>query len=227
MNEQNAPLGSSLIRRVVMVEADPVYRQFMRQVLKKIEGVNLSGECGTASEGMALCLKVKPEALVLDLLLPDQQGIEVVKAMRGILPDALFFLTTAVPSNDLPRALMKLGVQGFVDKTGTANEVLRAVLSVWGGGIYYASSAGLDLAPSELVINLSEDMMKMRPDTLSRREREIAVLVAAAMSSKEVAAKLRLSTRTVEKHRANIYAKLGIRDVVGLTRWSLYHRIVS
>jgi DNA-binding NarL/FixJ family response regulator len=210
-----------------MVEDDPVYRQFMRQILKKIESVTLVGECATARDGIDMCLKERPDALLLDLLLPDQQGVDVVRALRPIFPDMLVLLMTAHPRNDLPRELLKLGVQGFTDKTGTANEVTKAIRSVLAGGISYTSTAGIAKPQADLVINLPGNSENIKPDALTIREREIAILVAGAMSSKEVAARLGLSTRTVEKHRANIYAKLGVRDVVGLTRWSLFHRIVN
>jgi DNA-binding NarL/FixJ family response regulator len=122
---------------------------------------------------------------------------------------------------------LKLGVQGFADKSGSAPDLVKTIRNVLAGGLSYTSVAGLAKPPLEPVITLPGHSENIKPDVLTVREREIAGLVAAAMSSKEVAAKLGLSTRTVEKHRANIYAKLGVRDVVGLTRWCLYHGMVT
>ncbi len=212
--------------RVVVVEDDPVYRQFVRQILKKVEGVSVIGECSTGAEGIAICRREKPEAMLLDLVLPDQQGVDVVRTLRPEFPDMIVLLMTAHPRDDLPRELLKLGVQGFADKTATAPELVKTIRSVLAGGLSYTSVAGLAKPPVEPVITLPGHSENIKPDVLTTREREIASLVAAAMSSKEVAAKLGLSTRTVEKHRANIYAKLGVRDVVGLTRWCLYHGMV-
>lgn len=213
--------------RVVMIEDDPVYRQFVRQVLKKLPGVQLVGEYGTAREGIAACLAMKPDALLLDLLLPDQAGVEVAKTLRAALPDLVILLLTAHPRNDLPRELLRLGVQGFADKTASSSDLVKAISSVLAGGLSYTSVAGLAMPSPDAAISLPGRSENVKPDALTVREREIATLVAAAMSSKEVAAKLDLSTRTVEKHRANIYAKLGVRDVVGLTRWCLHHGLVS
>lgn len=212
--------------RVVVVEDDPVYRQFIRQILKKVPAVALIGEYVTAKEGIAACEADKPDALLLDLHLPDQAGVEVVKALRPTLPDMIVILLTAHPRSDLPRELLKLGVQGFADKTASSPELVKTIRSVLAGGLSYTSVAGLAKPPAEPAIALPGNSEHVRPDILTAREREIATLVAAAMSSKEVAAKLELSTRTVEKHRANIYAKLGVRDVVGLTRWCLHHGLV-
>ena len=219
--------SSSPSIRVVLIEDDPVYRQFVRQVLKKVEGVTLIGECSTGTEGIQICRNEKPDALLLDLVLPDQQGVDVVRTLRPDFPDLGVLLMTAHPRNDLPRELLKLGVQGFADKSGSAPDLVKTIRNVLAGGLSYTSVAGLAKPPLEPVITLPGHSENIKPDVLTVREREIAGLVAAAMSSKEVAAKLGLSTRTVEKHRANIYAKLGVRDVVGLTRWCLYHGMVT
>lgn len=209
------------------MEDDPVYRQFVRQVVKKIDGVDLIGECTTGREGIAMCLREKPQALLLDLVLPDMQGVEVVKALRADLPHLVVLLMTAHPRGDLPHELLKLGVQGFADKTATVADLAKTIRSVLAGGLSYSSVAGIAPVSSEPQITLPAHAENVRPDVLTPREREIAGLVTGAMSSKEVAAKLGLSTRTVEKHRANIYAKLGVRDVVGLTRWCMYHGLLS
>lgn len=219
--------GAALFTRVVLVEDDPVYRQFVRQVLKKIDGVELIGECITGKEGIAMCLREKPQALLLDLVLPDMQGVEVVKSLRTELPHLVVLLMTAHPSGELPRELLKLGVQGFADKTATVTDLAKTIRSVLAGGLSYTSVAGIAPASSEPTISLPGHAENVKPDVLTPREREIAALVTGALSSKEVAAKLGLSTRTVEKHRANIYAKLGVRDVVGLTRWCMYHGLLS
>lgn len=218
--------SSSPAVRVVLIEDDPVYRQFVRQVLKKVDGVELIAECSTGTEGIEICRRERPEALLLDLVLPDQQGVDVVKTLRPELPDLIVMLMTAHPRSDLPRELLKLGVQGFADKTATSTDLAKTIRGVLAGGISYTSTAGLARPPLEPVISLPGNAENIKPEILTVREREIATLVAAAMSSKEVAAKLGLSTRTVEKHRANIYAKLGVRDVVGLTRWCIFHRMV-
>jgi DNA-binding NarL/FixJ family response regulator len=223
----SAPADISLCTRVVVVEDDPVYRQFVRQVLKKIDGVEVVGEAATGQEGIDLCVRSKPQALLLDLLLPDMQGVDVIKALRQELPHLVVLLLTAHPSNELPRELLKLGVQGFADKTATPVDLTKTIRSVLAGGLSYTSVAGIAPPASDRPISLPGHAENVKPDVLTPREREIAALVTGAMSSKEVAAKLGLSTRTVEKHRANIYAKLGVRDVVGLTRWCMYHGLLS
>ncbi|NDC73858.1 DNA-binding response regulator [bacterium] len=225
MSLTNTPTVDSPTLRVVLIEDDPVYRHFVRQVLKKVDNAKLIAECSTGTEGIEICRRERPDVLLLDLVLPDQQGVDVVKTIRPELPDIVVMMITAHSHSDLPRELLKLGVQGFADKTSSSSELSKSIRSVLAGGISYNSIAGIARLPLEPIISLPGNTENIKPEKLTVREREIATMVAAAMSSKEVAGKLGLSTRTVEKHRANIYAKLGVRDVVGLTRWCIYHRM--
>jgi DNA-binding NarL/FixJ family response regulator len=117
---------------------------------------------------------------------------------------------------------MMLGVNGYVDKTEPIEYVLSAVETVRNGGMFFASrvrskgGAGA-LLPSRPPLEVP----------LTEREKEIARLVAAGQMSKEIAAKLGLSVRTVEKHRANIMEKVGVREVASLTRWCIQAGLVD
>jgi DNA-binding NarL/FixJ family response regulator len=212
--------------KLFVVEDDPVYRHFLREVLRKMELVELVGEAPTGKEGIALCLAKKPDVLLLDLMLPDMQGIEVINQIRPSLPSLHVMLLTAQPRKDLPAELMRLSVAGFLDKSATVLEITGGIRKLLAGGLVYSSSAGLGKTEVSAPTALTGMAVNFTPDVLTAREREIARLVAGAMSSKEVAAELGLSPRTVEKHRANIYDKLRLRDVVGLTRWCLHHKLV-
>jgi DNA-binding NarL/FixJ family response regulator len=213
--------------RLMIVEDDPVYRHFLREVLRKMETVELAGEAATGAQGIELGLAAKPDVLLIDLMLPDMEGIQVITRLRNEQPGLHVMLLTAQPRNDLPAELMRLGVAGFLDKTATVQEIAGGIRKLLAGGLVYSSSAGLGRVEDASPPALTGMSMNYTPDVLTEREREIARMVAAAMSSKEVAAKLGLSPRTVEKHRANIYDKLRVRDVVGLTRWCLHHKLVQ
>jgi DNA-binding NarL/FixJ family response regulator len=161
--------------------------------------------------------------LVVDLMLPDINGMEIAREVRRALPDMKILVITAHPSERLPADLMVLGVNGYVDKTEPIEYVLSAVETVRSGGMFFASrvrakggsGAGLPVTRPQLEVPLTE------------REQEIARLVAAGQMSKEIAAKLNLSVRTVEKHRANIMEKVGVREVASLTRWCIQAGLVD
>jgi DNA-binding NarL/FixJ family response regulator len=100
-------------------------------------------------------------------------------------------------------------------------------VKILAGGLVYSSSAGLARSEASLPVVISGVEVNYTPEELTARELDIVRMVSAGMSSKEIASKLVLSPRTVEKHRANIYDKLGLRDVVGLTRWCIHHKVVD
>lgn len=199
-----------------------MFRQLILLTLGKVKDLQVIGEFGLGRPGLEFCLAEKPDMLVVDLMLPDINGMEIAREVRKALPDMKILVITAHPSERLPADLMLLGVNGYVDKTEPIEYVLSAVETVRSGGMFFASrvrakggAAGLMPSRPPLEVPLTE------------REQEIARLVAAGQMSKEIAAKLNLSVRTVEKHRANIMEKVGVREVASLTRWCIQAGLVD
>lgn len=209
--------------RAVLIEDETMFRQLILLTLGKVKGLQVVGEFGMGKPGLEFCLREKPDMLVVDLMLPDLNGMEIAREVRRASPDTKILVITAHPSERLPAELMALGVNGYVDKTEPIEYVLSAVETVRGGGMFFASrvrakgGAGTALASVRRPLDVP----------LTEREQEIARLVAAGQMSKEIAATLNLSVRTVEKHRANIMDKIGVRDVASLTRYSIQHGLVK
>jgi len=208
--------------RTVLIEDETMFRQLMLLTLGKVKDVQVLGEFGLGRPGLEFCLREKPDLLVVDLVLPDINGIEISREVRRTLPDTKILVITAHPSERLPAELMQLGVHGYVDKTEPIEYMLSAVETVRNGGMFFASrvrgksGAGALLPPAPpLAVPLTE------------REKEIAKMVAAGRMSKEIAADLQLSVRTVEKHRANIMEKVGVREVASLTRWCIQSGLID
>ena len=208
--------------RAVLIEDETMFRQLILLTLGKVKDLQVVGEFGLGKPGLEFCLREKPDMLVVDLMLPDINGMEIAREVRRALPETKILVITAHPSDRLPADLMVLGVNGYVDKTEPIEYVLSAVETVRSGGMFFASrvrakhgSGGLPVTRPTLEIPLTE------------REQEIARLVAAGQMSKEIAAKLNLSVRTVEKHRANIMEKVGVREVASLTRWCIQAGLVD
>ena len=199
-----------------------MFRQLILLTLGKVKDLQVVGEFGMGKPGLEYCLREKPDLLVVDLMLPDINGIEIAREVRRTVPEMKILVITAHPSERLPAELMMLGVNGYVDKTEPIEYVLSAVETVRSGGMFFASRVrGKGGAAA---------MLPSRPPLevpLTEREQEIAKLVAAGQMSKEIAAKLNLSVRTVEKHRANIMEKVGVREVASLTRWCIQAGLVD
>lgn len=208
--------------RAVLIEDETMFRQLILLTLGKVKDLQVIGEFGLGRPGLDYCLREKPDLLVVDLMLPDINGMEIAREVRRAVPDMKILVITAHPSERLPAELMVLGVNGYVDKTEPIEYVLSAVETVRSGGMFFASrvrakggTSGFTGPRPQLEVPLTE------------REQEIARMVAAGQMSKEIAAKLNLSVRTVEKHRANIMEKVGVREVASLTRWCIQAGLVD
>jgi DNA-binding NarL/FixJ family response regulator len=221
----------------VIIEDETVFRQMLALALGRITGLRLIGELADGREGLEFCLREKPDLLVVDLFLPGMHGLEIVKIVREKLPATRILVLTSHPDGELPSQLIRQGVHGFVDKTAPLNYVLQAVESVMKGGMFFAANvppranaAASDTvpvrpAPQEQPPQSAPSLAAAK--TLTPREIEVARLVSEGLSSKEVASQLNLSVRTVEKHRANIMDKLGVREVASLVRYCIQAGIVK
>jgi len=221
--------------KTVIIEDETVFRQMLTMALGRIRGLVVTGQFTDGRSGLDFCLKENPSLLIVDLFLPGLHGLEVVRTVRERLPGTRILVLTGHPDGDLPAQLISQGVHGFVDKSAPLNFVLQAVESVVNGGMYFAANV-----PPTAAATAGAMAVKAAPgarpgptatslaavQTLSARELEVARLVAEGFSSKEVASRLALSVRTVEKHRANIMDKVGVREVASLVRWCVQSGLV-
>ncbi len=210
--------------RAVLIEDETMFRQLILLTLGKVKDLQVIGEFGLGKPGLEFCLREKPDMLVVDLMLPDVNGMEIAREVRKALPETKILVITAHPSDRLPADLMVLGVNGYVDKTEPIEYVLSAVETVRNGGMFFASRVRAKGGSAQGGLIVTRPVLQV---PLTEREQEIARLVAAGQMSKEIAASLNLSVRTVEKHRANIMEKVGVREVASLTRWCIQAGLVD
>jgi len=224
--------------RAVIIEDEEVFRRMLAMALSRLRGIVVAGTFSDGRVGTDFCLRVKPDLLVVDLFLPGLHGLEVVKEVRAKLPATRILVVTGHPDGDLPARLIAEGVRGFVDKDAPLSFALQAVESVMSGGMFFTSHVpptttntnaggkpGPKVPPSVKTGPATTALVAV--ETLSARELEVARLVAEGSSSKEIAARLDLSVRTVEKHRANIMDKIGVREVASLVRWCVQSGIIK
>jgi DNA-binding NarL/FixJ family response regulator len=219
--------------RTVIVDDEVVFRQMLTSALSRVRGLVVSGAFKDGKSCLEFCLKEPPGLLIVDLYLPGMHGLEVVREVRAKLPNTRILVLTGHPDGDLPARLIAQGVHGFVDKSAPINYVLQAIESVIAGGMFFA--AHVPPKATQGSQPRVEPSVKTGPattsvgavETLSARELEVARLVAEGFSSKEIADRLDLSVRTVEKHRANIMDKINVKEVASLVRWCVQAGLVK
>ena len=199
--------------------------------LVRVRGVVMSAAFDLGKEGLEYCLRTKPDLLAVDLFLPDLHGLEIVREVRARLPATRILVLTGHPDGNLPARLVAQGVHGFVDKAAPLSYIMQAMESLMEGGMFFASHVPPKGATPSAQAALPKVVAGARSDpealsleavkVLSAREIEVARLVAEGFSSKELAARLGLSVRTVEKHRANMH------EVASLVRWCVQTGLVK
>jgi DNA-binding NarL/FixJ family response regulator len=209
---------------IALIEDETVFRQLLKRALQKNKGWENVADFSDGREGLNYCLRTPPELLLVDLHLPGKHGLDIIREVRRHSPSTRILVLTGHVDGKLPGQLMAMGVGGYVDKTAPLNYVMQAIDSVMGGGMYFAAHVPPD--PTAISPAALTPASEAKPSVLSERELEVARLVAGGLSSKEIAAKLNLSARTVEKHRANIMDKIGVREVASLVRWCLQNGVV-
>ena len=226
-----------MAKRVVIIEDNAVFRKMLSIALVRVRGVVMGAAFDSGKEGLAYCLRTKPDLLAMDLFLPDLHGLEIVREVRARLPGTRILVITGHPDADMPARLLALGVHGFVDKAAPLSYIMQAMESLMEGGMFYAThvppkgaSPSAQAALPRIAAGVRNDLEAFSLEAvkvLSAREIEVARLVAEGFSSKELAARLGLSVRTVEKHRANIMEKVGVHEVASLVRWCLQTGLVK
>jgi DNA-binding NarL/FixJ family response regulator len=222
--------------RTVIIDDEVVFRQMLSSALSRVRGLVVAGAFKDGKSGLEYCLKNPPGLLIVDLYLPGMHGLEVVREVRSKLPNTKILVLTGHPDGDIPARLISQGVHGFVDKAAPINYMLQAIESVIAGGMFFAAhippkaAAAGSAAQPKVEPSVKEGVPTttvIAVETLSARELEVARLVAEGFSSKEIADRLDLSVRTVEKHRANIMDKIGVKEVASLVRWCIQAGIVK
>lgn len=208
--------GTAVPPNIVLVDDTATYRILLRTTLRAAFPDSEVRDFATGELALAACLQHPPDLLVTDLRLRTMDGRDLIQQLWAKEVRPRVVVLTAYPESGLPGELLALGVAGFVDKNAAMEQVAHAVQWVWQGGMHFSASV-----PPPMPVATPSDLPRAGPEVLSERERDVVRLLVRGLLSKQIAAELGLSPRTVEKHRARISAKLGLHDVPTLVRWSL------
>ena len=178
-------------------------RAGIRQLLEGAGDLQVIAEAGDGEEAQSLIEKHKPDVAVLDIQMPKASGIEVTRWVRAHLPEVGVLILTAYDDDPYVMAVLQAGANGYVLKTGQADELIQAVRDVNEG------KSALDPGITrKLMSNLFKQPAKMNVEELTERELDVLRLVAKGFTNKAIGIQLNISDRTVQGHLAHIFAKL-------------------
>ena len=209
---------------IVLADDHNVVRQGLRALLETEPDFRIVGEAGDGPEAVHLVERLQPDVLVLDLMLPGLSGLEVTRLVRqGSSQTRVLILSMYADEAYVLRAL-KNGAAGYVLKDSSAADLVQAVREVAGGRRYL--SPPLSERAIERYAQRAEGVTEDSYELLTTREREVLHLAAEGHTNAEIAARLGISPRTVETHRANLMRKLGLESQTDLIRYALRRGIV-
>ncbi|MBL9190487.1 MAG: response regulator transcription factor [Opitutaceae bacterium] len=205
------------MKRLALIEDQTAVREMLVAILGSDTNYEIVGQAGDGQAGVQLCLDTSPDVLILDAKLPGLNGVDVLRRVRKKLPGLRILIFSGYENPVLLREMLAAGANGFVEKTAGLAELKQGLDTVAGGGDYF----GPGITKLLLSVAAHPDRAAGPADPLTDREREVLQLVAESHSTREIAAKLGISAKTVDNHRTNLMAKLGLHDVASLTRHAL------
>jgi two-component system response regulator NreC len=202
--------------RVLVVDDHAVVRSGLRLLLEAQEDIEVVGEAENARRAVFETIQGKPDVVLMDVVMPDQSGIEAIKPVLEAAPKAKVLVLSMQDDPSYVREAFAAGASGYVLKEAADTELVDAVRHVAERGNYVHPTLGARLIAAE-----AEERRRAQEDPLSDREREILRLLALGHTNQEIAKMLYISVRTAEAHRAHIMRKLSLSTRAELVRYAL------
>jgi DNA-binding NarL/FixJ family response regulator len=204
--------------RIVLVDDHGIIIDGVKSILSKESELEVVFTANKASDILDYLKQYTCDMLITDFSMPEMDGLTLIRTVKRILPDVKIIVLSMHDEVHLAKEILKSGVDGYVLKKDTQQELLKAIQEVRAGRVYLSSDIN-----KLLIMNLDN------PDEgrlLTEREREIVKLIAKEYSNKQIAEALFISERTVETHRKNIFRKTGTNSLVGLIKFAYANNLI-
>lgn len=209
--------------RIMVVDDHEVVRKGLRTTLESRHGWTVCGEAADGREAVQRAQELKPDIVVMDLTMPELNGLEATRKILRTLPKTEILILSMHESEQLVHEVLEAGARGYVLKSDAGSAIFSAVENLSKHKPFFTSRV------SQAILNayLRPDAKAATGSRLTAREREIVQLIAEGNSSKEVAASLGISAKTAETHRSNLMRKLEIHSVSEIVRYAIRNNIIT
>jgi DNA-binding NarL/FixJ family response regulator len=211
--------------RILLAEDHPVFRIGLCSLIRSRAGWEVCGEAADGREAVTKCIQLRPDLLILDICMPNLNGLDAARQILKHNPDQKILVLTNVESEQVIRGCMEAGVRGWVFKSDSTEELIAAIEQMQKSRSSFSARISNLILYSYLKPH-SENPTLTTPVGLSGREREVVQLVSEGKSSKEIAQVLGVTMKTAETHRSNVMLKLNLHSTVELVMYAIRNEIV-
>jgi len=213
--------------RIVLADDHAILRQSLRLLLAARPGIDIVGEAGDGREAVAICEELLPDVVLMDVSMPELNGIEATRQIRHSCPATRVIILSAFGDQDQIRESLRAGATGYVVKRSDIDELALAIQMVRRGNTYFSADLAASVDISEVMYQSRRPELRSDADRLTPREREVLQLIAEGHTGRDVAERLFLSPKTVEGHKTRIMEKIGAKNRSDLIRFALRSGIVT
>ena len=212
--------------RIILADDHAVMRTGLRLVLERQQDFEVIGEASDGREAVALTQKLQPDVLVMDIGMPNLNGIEAARQIAAAAPQVAVVILSMHSDESYVLRALKAGAKAYLLKESAESDLISAIRAVAAGKAYFSPAVSRMLV-EDYVRQLQDREIEDSYELLTTREREILQLIAEGKSNKEIAATLNLSLYTVETHRGNLMEKLGLHTVPELILYAVRKGVIS
>jgi DNA-binding NarL/FixJ family response regulator len=211
--------AKSAVKRVMIVDDHPMMRQGLAQLIDNEPDLKVVAEADTGGQGLDIVVKEKLDLAVLDISLPDKNGLELIKDIRSVKPELPILIISMHDEALYAERVLRAGARGYIMKQEGGKKLLQAIRQVLTGQIYVSEKMSARIL--ETFSGHAPGQSSSPVARLSDREFEVFQLIGQGKGTKEIAQHLNLSVKTVEVHRANIKEKLALQTATDLVRYAV------
>jgi DNA-binding NarL/FixJ family response regulator len=214
--------------RIMIVDDHAVIRSGLRMLIEQDPNMSVVAQAGTAADALRLAQQEKPDIIVLDLILGDEDGLEFLPDLCRVSPPSRVLVLTGVQSPSSHRTAIRRGAMGIVLKQQAADLLLKAINKVYSGEVWIdRSMMGSVLSDMRTEAHEEADVEGPKISSLTPREREVIALVSEGLKNKQIGERLFISETTVTHHLSSIYSKLGVSDRLELVIYAFANELAQ
>lgn len=211
--------------KILIAEDHALLREGLRSLIEANGDYEVVGEARDGREALRSAQKLNPDIVLMDLCMPNVNGMEAIKAIKLRMPEIKIIAVTAHRSDEHVRVSLEAGANGYVLKDDTHQDLLKAIDAALNGKVFLSPGIANRIVTGFLGQG-DDDRPTKSWSALTTREREVIKLIAEGRKNREIAEYLSISIKTVEKHRANLMKKLGLHNASELTTYALENGLV-